>query len=141
VSGDNYPTDFWIMNLFSTWFDPCPLNPNPIISGLDLPWGENHERIFVNPPYSNPLPWVEKAISEIKHYPCTIVMLLKHDTSTKWYAKLHEAGARFLLVNGRLKHGTTKAAPFPSMLAVLSYYDADRNFVTANLKERTLDEY
>jgi len=143
VSGDNYPTDEWILSIFDGWFDPCPLDPNPIIDALDhsFSWGEVHERIFINPPYSNPLPWVERAIYEIKNHDCTIVMLLKHDTSTKWFSKLHEAGARFLLVNGRLKHRTTKAAPFPSVLAVLSSYDADRNFTFANLKERTLDEY
>ena len=50
----------------------------------------------------------------------TIVMLLKHDTSTEWYRLLHEAGAKFLLVNGRLKHQTGRACAFPSVLAVMS---------------------
>jgi len=83
---------------------------------LETSWGM---KTFVNPPYSNPLPWVEKAIEE-HEAGRTIVMLLKHDTSTRWYALLHEAGAKFLMVQGRLKHQTGRSAAFPSVLAVLS---------------------
>jgi len=56
----------------------------------------------------------------------TIVFLLKHDSSTEWYRLLHEAGARFLMFNGRLSFGgeytknSKSVAPFPSLLAVLS---------------------
>lgn len=39
---------------------------------------------FMNPPYSNPLPFVEKAWEDSKH--CKIVLLLKVDTSTKWWS-------------------------------------------------------
>jgi hypothetical protein len=60
---DNYATDTRIMDLFSDWFDPCPLNDNPQIDGLSLEW---KDKTYVNPPYSKPLPWVEKAILEIK---------------------------------------------------------------------------
>ena len=87
--------------------------------GLEAEWSKYHDQIYINPPYSNPLPWVEKAIIERDLNPCVIVMLLKHDSSTQWWAKLHEAGARFLPIMGRLKHGTGTAAPFPSVLVVL----------------------
>lgn len=117
---DSYATDKWILSMFEHWYDPCPLNPsfNPLIDvdGLETSWGM---QTFVNPPYSNPLPWVEKAIEE-HEAGRTIVMLLKHDTSTRWYALLHEAGAKFLMVQGRLKHQTGRSAAFPSVLAVLS---------------------
>jgi len=75
--------------------------------------------VFVNPPYSNPLPWILQGISENKKGK-TIVFLLKHDSSTKWYQALHEAGAHFMMIQGRLKHGTGKSASFPSVIAVLS---------------------
>jgi hypothetical protein len=48
-----------------------------------------------------------------------IVLLLKVDTSTKWFMELQNAGAKFLWINGRLKYNTGKPAPFPSMLVVL----------------------
>lgn len=40
-------------------------------------------RGFMNPPYSNPRPFIKKAWEDSKH--CLIVCLLKCDTSTKWW--------------------------------------------------------
>lgn len=122
---DNWGTPNWLMDVFSDWFDPCPLNPNSTINGLELEW---KDKTYVNPPYSKPLPWVKKAIEENKKGK-TIAMLLKVDTSTRWYAKLVEAKAHILFLNGRLKfkgdnyyNGTGKLSPanFPSMLIILS---------------------
>lgn len=119
-----FPEDFW--------FDPCPIywdrETHP--DGLKIDWAEAIVNIsqdegfwicgaFVNPPYSNPLPWVKKAIAEYNKG-ITIVLLLKHDSSTQWYRLLHEAGAYFLPITGRLKYGTRGPANFPSILAVLS---------------------
>jgi|26BtaG_2_1085354.scaffolds.fasta_scaffold03248_9 hypothetical protein len=87
---DDYKTDKWLMNIFEGWFDPCPINPS--FDGLKIEW---QKKTFVNPPYSNPLPWVEKAIEENKKGN-VVVLLLKLDTSTKWFAKLFEANARLL---------------------------------------------
>jgi len=119
---DDYETDRWLMQLFDDWFDPCPICPNDelIENGLQIHWGSRGKRVFVNPPYSNPLPWVKAAIEEKTLEPdMTIVMLLKHDSSTEWYRLLHEAGGHFLMVNGRLKHRTGTSAAFPSVLVVL----------------------
>lgn len=117
MQGDNYMTDSPIMELFEDWFDPCPINNGELreFDGL----GAWKDKTFVNPPYSNPLPWVKNAIKENKKGK-TIVMLLKMDTSTRWFTELQEAGATFLWVNGRMKYNTGKPAPFPSMLAILS---------------------
>lgn len=130
--GDSYATDSWIKAMFplspsyhqcsvdlGLWFDPCPLNDKWTRNGLECAW---KDRTFVNPPYSNPLPWVEKAIFLNKSNGWTIVMLLKHDSSTKWFAKLQEAGAKFMMIQGRLKHGTGRGCSFPSIIAVLEGY-------------------
>jgi len=119
---DDWGTPDWLMSVFETWFDPCPLDPLWKKSGLELEWGKFHDQIFVNPPYSDPRPWVEKAISEHLEHGSTVVLLLKHDSSTQWYRRLHEEGARFLLIEGRLKFKGrgTKPCAFPSVLAVLS---------------------
>jgi len=113
MSSDNYKTDKWILDIFNEWFDPCPLNDNPTTDGLSIDW---KDKTFVNPPYSNPLPWVEKAIRERGK---RIVMLLNVDTSTKWFSKLNEANAHFLFINGRLQYSTGKPCPKPSMLVIL----------------------
>jgi len=112
---DNYKTDNYILEIFKGYYDPCPLNPNPVINGLEIEW-EDHT--FVNPPYSKPHLWVSKAIEENKKGK-TIALLLRMDTSTKWFRELQEAQAKFLWVNGRLKHHTGKPANFPSMIAIL----------------------
>ena len=112
---DNYKTDQWVLDVFANYFDPCPLNENPEINGLNIEWKDH---TFVNPPYSNPLPWIQKAITESSKGK-TIVMLLKMDTSTRWFKLLQENNSKFLWINGRLKYNKGKPAPFPSMIAVV----------------------
>ena len=120
---DKWNTPDWLMKIFEGWFDPCP--DNPVSDGLKIDW---KDKTYVNPPYSNPLPWVEKAIEESKKGK-TIVMLLKVDTSTRWFAKLNEAKAKIFWLNGRIKfknqetklqQSQWKPAGFPSMLVVLA---------------------
>ena len=122
INTDSYRSDDWILKMFEGYFDACPLNDNPQIDGLTIEW---KDKTFVNPPYSEPLKWVRKAIEENKKGKL-IVMLLKMDTSTKWFKELQEANAHFLWVNRRLHynglHHTYKGNvpfPFPSMFAIL----------------------
>ncbi len=116
-SNDEYATPAWIKDgLFSGWFDPCPLTKGLVsFDGLTSDW---KDKTFVNPPYSKPAPWIDKAIAENKKGK-TIALLVKHDTSTIWWSKLHEAGAEFLAVIGRLHFNGSGAAPFPSVLVML----------------------
>lgn len=114
---DNYGTPDWLMKVFEDWYDPCPLEDSPIHDGLRTDW---KDKTYVNPPYSDPLPWVEKAIEESKKGK-TIVMLLKADTSTKLFAKLNECGARIFWMNRRMKFKDQKyTATFPVMLVMLN---------------------
>lgn len=78
---DEYGTPDWIKKgIFNNWFDPCPLIDGLVDrDGLHSDW--IGDKIFLNPPYSRPLPWVEKAITESKKGK-TIALLLKHDSST-----------------------------------------------------------
>lgn len=118
-AGDSWATDPWLYRIFDGWFDPCPLDPDFKIDGLELDWS-SYDKVFVNPPYSNPLPWVRKAISSRREGQ-VIVMLLRHDSSTQWWRELHEAGARFLAIIGRLQYGDgTGYSSSPSVLVVLS---------------------
>lgn len=120
---DSWATPEWIMGLFGDWLDPCPLNDNPIVNGLNTDW-EN--KTYVNPPYSNPKPWVEKAIAE-SNKGKTIAMLLKVDTSTQWFSLIQNCPhAHILWVNKRLKFRNPKGdnkesspAGFPSMIVIL----------------------
>ena len=116
MNSDDYPSIAWIFSIFEDWFDPCKLSNGELreFDGL----GSWKDKTFVNPPYSNPLPWIRNAIIESKKGK-RIALLLKVDTSTRWFAELQNNGARFLWVNGRLHYNTGKPAPFPSMIAIL----------------------
>ena len=143
---DDYATDDWLQAIFGEYYDPCPLYG--LEAGKDGLSSEDswnyadYDGVFINPPYSKPKPWVKKAIDlhkanqtcikwteqdcdcfRCRAWPLSgdlIVLLLKHDSSTEAYRMLHEAGAHFLLINGRLRYKTNRPANFPSMLAVLS---------------------
>ena len=110
------------MKTFEGWDDPCPLTERTDLGlvafdndGLNREWGK---RTFVNPPYSESMPWVEKAIMESKKGK-TVVLLVKVDSSTRWWFKLVESGARFALFTGRLSFSGEKLAAFPSALCFL----------------------
>lgn len=112
--GDSYATPNWLMGVFEDFFDPCPFNPNFKEDGLKMDW---KRKTYVNPPYSNPLPWIKKAIEE-KNNGKLIVMLLKSDTSTEVFRLCHEFGevcffARRIKFNGRTPY-------FPSMLVIFN---------------------
>ena len=116
---DDYRTDEWLIDLFDYYYDPCPYQSDEDL--LNEPWHKHaFSGVFINPPYSKPMPWIKKAIqTKIDHPELNVVMLLKHDSSTKWFRLLHENGAHFLMIQGRLKFNTNKAAPFPSVLVIL----------------------
>ncbi|QLB20092.1 phage N-6-adenine-methyltransferase [Vespertiliibacter pulmonis] len=59
-------------------------------------------RIFVNPPYSNPMPFVKRAVAlvEAGHL---VVMLLPADKSTKWYQVIQENASEVIdIIGGRI---------------------------------------
>ena len=62
---DDYNTPDWIKKMFEGWFDPCPISNGELreFDGL----GDWKDKTFVNPPYSKPMVWVEKAIEESKY--------------------------------------------------------------------------
>jgi len=73
----------------------------------------------VNPPYSDKVPWIKKAIIESRKGK-TVVMLLPVDTSTKWFHDLilpHASEIRF--IKGRLKFSPYNSpAKYASMIVI-----------------------
>lgn len=114
MGSDNYSTPRWIMKMFEDWFDPCPLNPMPEVDGLTIDWAS---KTYVNPPYSNPLPWIEKAIKENKKGH-TIALLLKLDCTTNYYKLLVSNGAHIIHICERVKFNG-RSPPFCNMLCIL----------------------
>ena len=90
-------------------------------NGLIQPWTG---RVFLNPPYSKPAPWLEKARDEVAVKRAGIVVaLLPARTDTKWFHKLVLPYASLRFIKGRVHwlgwQGTPIPAPKdPSLLAI-----------------------
>lgn len=108
--------------------DPCPLGGIALQDGLSRSWGKS---VFMNPPYSDPAPWVKKAY-ESSLAGSVVVGLLRGDTSTRWFHDWvwHKADLRF--IKNRLYFNGVGRAPFPSIIAIWrplrSAYGPDVNF-------------
>jgi hypothetical protein len=114
TKNDNYATPSWLKDMFEGWYDPCPLNPYPSTDGLGIEW---KDKTYVNPPYSDPLPWVKKAIMEMKKGKL-IVMLLRADSSTKYFRLCQEYGE--VIYFGRRIKFKGRTSYFASMLVIFN---------------------
>lgn len=50
-------------------------------------WGREGGIAWCNPPYADPLPWVEKAIRQAKQRNVTVYVLVNSDPSTEWFKR------------------------------------------------------
>lgn len=93
--------------------DPCPLKGSE--NGLLREW---KSPCFVNPPYSDIYPWMEKASLEAEAGK-TVVLLVPARTCTRWWHQFALKASEIRFIRGRLKFGTaTTGAPFPSCIVV-----------------------
>ena len=81
--------------------------------GLSQPW---QGKVFLNPPYSNPGPWLEKAIREIYEGRASLVVaLIPASTDTRWFHRFVKSQAEIRFIQGRIKFlgwlGTPIASP------------------------------
>lgn len=87
-------------------------------------WGRNR-RVFMNPPYGNPFPFVVKAVRECYQNYNHVAVLLNADTSTQWFKVCEVFASRIYFVTGGriafLDYRTgekTKGNTKPQMIAV-----------------------
>ena len=88
------------------------------IDGLSDSWAG--ERVWINPPYSDPLPWCRRAYEETASGNCPlVVMLLRVDTSTAWFHDWLLGKAEIEWLRRRIRFvGATGSPNFASMLAI-----------------------
>ena len=121
---DSYCTPAWFTALLPPIdLDPCSNSNSTVVArrAIALPEdglaGEWSGVVWINCPYSNPLPWVRKALASAE---ASTAMLLKLDTTTRWYAALTTEGAEILLFRKRIRFADAPCtANFPSMLAII----------------------
>lgn len=131
AKGDSWGTpDYlyeWAKGLFGPFdTDPATSPDNPLNTslwytgepgkdGLKRPW---FGRVFLNPPYSKPRPWLARAASEIENGNAELVFaLLKYDTSTRWWNEVVAPSALWIHpIPQRVRYrGATQVANFPSV--------------------------
>lgn len=101
--------------------DPCcvpdtakaPRFYTPADDGLRQPW---FGRVFLNPPYSKPAPWLEKAIAETKREGGAdlVIALLPASTDTRWFHRLVKERAEIRFIQGRVRFFGWQRTPITS---------------------------
>ncbi len=90
-------------------------------NALTAEWGRGSV-CWMNPPYSDPKPWIEKAFWEAKHSSVTTVALLPADTSTRWFKMLNVPEVTLIYRTGRIRFlldGVRQGSPkFGSIIAI-----------------------
>jgi len=76
------------------------------LSHIALPVG------WMNPPYSSPKPWCEKAYNESKNG-MIVVGLLPDDRSTNWYQEYVEKATTILIPTTRISFNDARGIPQP----------------------------
>jgi phage N-6-adenine-methyltransferase len=131
---DKWATPVWLVRDLESEFGPFDLDPcceehtakAPLFytnRGLELPWSG---RVFLNPPYSDPRPWLEKAI-QAKAEGHTVVAVLPAATDTRWFHETVIGHAEVRFLRGRVKwlgwEGTPVGSPkSPTIIAVYRGY-------------------
>lgn len=113
-------------------FDPCS-NPHALVpaltriyppqDGLSWAWPD-HGICWLNPPYSDPLPWLARVDRWAgKHRDACAVALLKLDPTTRWWQRHVESASALgiVLLRDRVRHikpgrAKNEVAPFASVL-------------------------
>ena len=111
---DFAPSPWWLLKIFKTFFDVCPKDPT--FDGLKIPWMPLN---YCNPPYSNKIPWINKAIAEAKKGNMT-VMLIPEIPDAAWFHDLVIPNARVFTHRGRLELDDGKHTQYASMLAIFT---------------------
>jgi|SRR5579859_1018670 len=134
-----WSTDHWItppefVRTLEVEFGPFDLDPccvpmsakaprfyTPTENGLLQPWTG---RVWCNPPFSKPAPWIRRAIAATQDGGAeVVVMLLPVKTDTLWFHELVLPHAEVRFLRGRLAFHGWKGTPltrarFPNMLAI-----------------------
>ena len=83
-------------------------------NGLSMPWSG---RVFMNPPYSRPGPWLEKAIqatTSMQEAATLVVALLPVRTDTRWFHQFVWGKAEIRFIKGRIKWLGWQGTPIPN---------------------------
>lgn len=64
-------------------------------------WWGSKKHVWLNPPYSNPTPFIKKAIEQMEH-DNQIDILLPADNSTAWFIEAQQSAAEIIWITGEV---------------------------------------
>lgn len=121
--GDEWSTPQWLFDYYNAEFSfdldaaasklnhKCERYFTRDDDALQQTW-QGNKAIWCNPPYSDPAPWVRKAIQEVNQSRLMkVVMLLPSDTSTAWFSEAYNNAISMVLFQGRIKFGGGSGSP------------------------------
>jgi hypothetical protein len=121
-NSDDYatPKNFYeILNKeFNFDFGPCPLRSEK--NGLVERWEGN---VYVNPPYSNIEPFLQKGIQELRKNSCNLIVYLlpTRNDVRYWHDIIIPYCKEIRFIKGRLNfNDANKPAPFPCVLVIFN---------------------
>lgn len=82
-------------------------------NGLTAIW---RGRVFLNPPYSNPTPWLQRAVEHAREGNL-VVALLPASTDTNWFHDLVLPNAEVRFIRQRVRFIGWRGTPIPSPIA------------------------
>ena len=80
---DDWETPKWLLEIVFNgreFYDPCPLFGKHGEDGLKSEWPTD-KPVFINPPYSRPAPWVNRAVAHLGE----VHLLLPMDPTAEWW--------------------------------------------------------
>lgn len=130
TTSDDYYTPKWIFDALGLHFDldvaspphptsvPCDRYYTQADDGLASPW---YGRVWMNPPFSKPTPWIEKWLDHGNGV-CVIIMAKSHAFRRMWNDD--RVGITYLTDRDRsgvsfLREGTNGQIPFPVCAAAI----------------------
>lgn len=109
------------------------LVPRYLKDAFAEPW-TTESRWFLNPPYRDILPWVNRAIDQAANHGNQGIMLVPASTDTRWFNDAINSGhCRFWLFRGRIRfeppEGVTESSPAigNTLIEFLAGYRPDLN--------------
>lgn len=72
---------------------------------LTCDWGDQGQNVWINPPYSDPTPFIQRAIEQSRTNQHFIVMLLPADTSVAWFSLCLEHASQIWFITGKGNKG------------------------------------
>lgn len=133
---DHWCSPRWVTELLpKVDLDPCSnagstvsarvrLTKDDEVNGLNGRWGDFGTTVYLNCPYSDPLPWAKKT-AEFVADGGTVWALVKWDPSTKWWRAFHREPCRVYPFRRRIQYadpngGKSITPPWNSALLLIT---------------------